>query len=71
VITARRFTSTKILDFCTKPFIASMPMKIVKGGKGPSSDVLLRDGWMDLGALAQRDEDLAMTELIAGELRNC
>jgi len=48
-----------------------MPMKIVKGGKGPSSDVLLRDGWMDLGALAQRDEDLAMTELIAGELRNC
>jgi len=28
------------------------------------------DGWMDLGALEQRDEDLAMTELIAGELRN-
>ena len=28
MITARRFTSTKILDFCTISFIASMPMKM-------------------------------------------
>ena len=28
MITARRFTSTKILDFCTIPFITSMPMKM-------------------------------------------
>jgi len=39
-------------------------------GKVQGSDVFLRDGWMDLGALGQRDEDLAMTELIAEDLRN-
>ena len=27
------------------------------------------NGWMDLGPLGQRDEDLAMTELIAEDLR--
>ena len=33
------------------------------------SDVLL-GGWMDLGALEQRNESLAMTELIASDIRN-
>jgi len=34
------------------------------------SDVLLSDGWMDLEALEQRDETLAMTELIAKGYEN-
>jgi len=43
-------------------------MNAANRGQVQGSDVLLSDGWMSLGALEQRDETLAMTELIAEDL---